>query len=64
MITADRSGAGALAIQPALRVALTNDLVITYDNVPFTVRLNNDVQSYSLESASLLDYEVDFIEAV
>ena len=64
MITADRSGAGALAIQPALRVALTNDLVMTYNNVPFTVRLNNDVQAYSLASASLLDYEVDFIEAV
>ena len=48
----------------ALRVALTNDLVMTYDNVPFTVRLNNDVQAYSLASASLLDYEVDFIEAV
>jgi len=64
MITADLSGAGALAIQPALRVALSTNSGMTYDSVPFTVRLNNDVQAYSLASASLLDYEVDFIEAV
>jgi hypothetical protein len=64
MITADLTGPGTLSIQPALRVALTNNIGVTYDNVPFLVRLDNDVQEYSLSSSSLLDYEVDFIEAV
>jgi len=29
-----------------------------------TVRLANDIQSYDLGSASLLDFEIDFIEAI
>jgi len=64
MITADLTGAGDLSIQPALRVAVPNNTALVYDSVPFTVRLNNDVQEYALGSASLVDYEVDFIEAV
>ena len=64
MIVSDRAGNGDLAIQPSLTVAVPNDTVITYDNVPFTVRLNNDVQTYDLGLASMLDYEVDFIEAI
>lgn len=64
MIVSDLTGPGTLSIQPALRVAVSDNTALTYDNVPFTVRLNNDVQRYALGSASLLDYEVDFIEAV
>ena len=64
MVVSDLTGAGDLQIQPALRVAVSDNTVITYDNVPFTVRLNNDVQEYTLGLASLVDYEVDFIEAV
>ena len=64
MIVSDRAGNGDLAIQPSLTVAVPNNTEITYDNVPFTVRLNNDVQTYDLGLASMLDYEVDFIEAI
>ena len=64
MVVSDLTGAGDLQIQPAVRVVVPNDTPVTYDNVPFTVRLNNDIQEYALGSASLLDYEVDFIEAV
>lgn len=64
MIVSDRFGSGELNIQPSLTSAIPNDTVITYDNVPFTVRLNNDVQTYDLGLASMLDYEVDFIEAI
>ena len=64
MIVADLTGSGNLSIQPALRIAVPNNTAVVYDGVPFLVRLNNDVQEYSLGSASLLDYEVDFIEAV
>ena len=64
MLTADRAGDGNIFIQPALRVAVPNDNAVTFDSVPFTVRLNNDVQEFNLGSASLVDYEIDMIEAV
>lgn len=64
MIVSDLTGSGTLSIQPGLREATANDTVITYDDVPFTVRLNNDVQEYDLGLSSLVNYEVDFIEAI
>jgi hypothetical protein len=64
MLTADRAGNGNISIQPALRVAVPNNNAVTFDSVPFTVRLNNDVQEFNLGSASLVDYEIDMIEAV
>jgi len=64
MLTADRAGDGNISIQPALRVAVPNNNAVTFDSVPFTVRLNNDVQEFNLGSASLVDYEIDMIEAV
>ena len=64
MLTADRAGNGNISIQPALRVAVPNDNAVPFDSVPFTVRLNNDVQEFNLGSASLVDYEIDMIEAV
>jgi hypothetical protein len=63
MLTADRSGDGAMAITPALIEAIGTETV-TYDNVPFTVRLANDVQSYQVSSGMFYKYEVDFIEAL
>ena len=64
MLTADRAGNGNISIQPALRVAVPNNNAVTFDSVPFTVRLNNDIQEFNLGSASLVDYEIDMIEAV
>lgn len=64
MVTQDRSGAGDLSIEPGLEAAVANDTVITYNDVPFLVRLNNDIQEYNIGSASLVDFDVDFIESV
>ena len=64
MVTQDRSGTGNLSIEPGLEAAVANDTVITYNNVPFLVRLNNDIQEYNIGSASLVDFDVDFIESV
>lgn len=63
IIASDRTGNGTLTFYPALRSALVNNEVLTYTNVPFTVRLQNDIQKYTLGLASLVKYEVDFIEA-
>ena len=64
MATADRSGSGNLAFQPALVAAVSDNEVITHNNVPFTVRLNNDVQEYGIATDLSYSYEVDFIEAI
>lgn len=64
MVTQDRDGAGDLSIEPGLEAVVANDTVITYNNVPFLVRLNNDIQEYNIGSASLVDFDVDFIESV
>ena len=64
MATADLSGSGTLSFQPALVAAVSDNEVITHDNVPFTVRINNDVQEYSIATDLSYSYEVDFIEAI
>ena len=64
MLTADRSGAGAMSITPALVEAVTVSDTVTYTDVPFTVRLANDIQSYKVSSGMFFKYEVDFVEAL
>jgi len=63
MLTADRSGDGALTITPPLIEAVGTEQVI-YSDVPFTVRLANDVQGYKVSSGMFYKYEVDFVEAL
>jgi hypothetical protein len=63
MLTADRSGAGAITITPPLVEAVGVEQLI-YSDVPFTVRLANDVQSYKVSSGMFYKYEVDFVEAL
>ena len=62
-LTADRSGNGSMAIAPALIYAVTTDTVI-YTNVPFTVRMSNDIQSYKVGKDMLFSNEVDMMEAI
>jgi len=64
MLIADRSGAGAISISPALIGAVTRSDTVVYNNVPFTVRLANDVQSYALVTDGFYRYEVDLMEAL
>ena len=64
MLTADRSGNGAMVFTPALITAVTTSDTVTYSNVPFTVRLSNDVQGYKLGAGNFFKYEVDFVEAL
>lgn len=61
MVTADRAGAGSMSISPALQSAASG--AVTIDNVPFTVRLANDVQEWSLDGYDRYNFEVDMIEA-
>ena len=64
MITADLTGPGNLSISPSLRVAVPDNRLITYDSVPITARLANDVQEFKVGVDDIVRFEVDMIEAV
>ena len=58
------SNAATVTIEPPLTTALTNDSAVTYDSVPFTVALKNDVQEFTIGQDALYRYELDFIEVI
>jgi len=65
MVVEDQSdiSTGTLTIEPPLRSDITAQ-DITYDNVPFTVRLRNDIQEFSIGTTNLYQYELDVIESL
>jgi len=64
MVTADQDGAGTLSIEPQLVSAVGDDEAVTYNDVPFTMRLDNDIQQYDLSANEYYEYEVDMIEVL
>jgi len=67
MVVADvtaSAGSATLTIEPPLRENLSDNEVVTYDGVEFTVRLTNDIQEFNTGIYSLYRFEVDFIEAL
>ena len=64
MVTADRDGAGDISIEPALISDVADNEEMTYNSVTFTMRLNNDIQSYSLSANEYYEYEIDMIEVL
>ena len=58
------SNAATVTIEPPLTTALADNEVVTYDSVPFTVALKNDVQEFQIGQDALYRYELDFIEVI
>ena len=63
------SNAATITIEPPLLVALADDSVVTYDNVPFTVHLTNDIQEFGVagadkDGALLYQFEFDVEESL
>ena len=63
------SGAATVTIEPPLLSALADDEVVTYNNVPFTVHLTNDLQEFGVVGADgsgnlLYKFEIDVEEAI
>ena len=68
-VTADGSNEATVTIEPPLLVALANDSGVTYDNVPFTVHLTNDIQEFGVagadkDGALLYQFEFDVEESL
>ena len=58
------SNAATVTIEPPLTTALADNEAVTYDSVPFTVALKNDVQEFQIGQDALYRYELDFIEVI
>jgi len=58
------SNAATVTIEPPLTTALGDDNAVTYDAVPFTVALTNDIQEIQLQNTGLFQYEIDMIEVI
>ena len=70
MVVADQSdiSTGSLTIEPPLTTAVSSSN-ITYDNVPFTVHLTNDMQNFGVVGAdkdgnALYQFEIDVEETL
>ena len=64
MVTADLTGSGTLSIEPGIVVTVASGSGVTYNSVPFKMRLNNDVQEYSLSANEYYEYEIDMEEVL
>ena len=72
MIVADvqaSSNASTITIEPPLLTALADNSAVTYDNVPFTVHLTNDIQEFGAvgtakDGAFLYQFEFDVEETL
>ena len=58
------SNAATVSIEPPLTTALANNEAVTYDNVPFTVALKNDIQEFQIGEDAFYRYQLDFIEVI
>ena len=68
-VTADGSNEATVTIEPPLLTALGNNEIVTYDNVPFTVHLTNDIQEFGAvgtakDGAFLYQFEFDVEETL
>ncbi len=72
MVVADvqaSSNASTVTIEPPLITALADNSVVTYDNVPFTVHLTNDIQEFGTvgtikDGNVLYQFELDVEETL
>ena len=64
MVTSDRVGGGAMAIEPPLIAPITNNSVVSYDAVRFNVRMSNDMQKFSAKGGDEYSIEIDMLEEI
>ena len=63
-LDSDGYGEGTLTFEPPLRSNVADDVALIYDDVDFTVSLNNDIQEYNIGTTNLYAYELDVVEVL
>ena len=51
-------------IHLCIRISIANNEVVTFDSVPFNMRVARDVQQFKLSGYEQYDLQVDFVEAI
>ena len=64
MVALDRAGSGALGIYPPLIEAVADNEVVTYDDVPFTARLDTDAPAWEIDFKDEFGFEIAMHEAI
>jgi hypothetical protein len=63
-VNSNGSGAGTLTFEPPLRANISDNTVLIYSNVDFTVGLTGDIQEFVIGTENYFQYEVDLIEVL
>ena len=63
MVVSDFSS-GTMTIEPALHESVADNETVTFNSVPFTMRVARDVQQFKLSGYEQYDLQVDFVEAI
>jgi len=63
-LSSNGSGAGTITIEPPLRSNLSDNTVLIYSNVDFTVGLTSDIQEFNIGTSLYYQYEVDLVEVL
>ena len=63
-VSSNGSGQGTLTFEPPLRSNVSDNAVLIYSNVDFTVGLTGDIQEFNISTENYFQYEVDLIEVL
>ena len=63
-VSSNGSGQGTLTFEPPLRTNVSDNVVLIYSNVDFTVGLTGDIQEFNISTENYFQYEVDLIEVL
>jgi hypothetical protein len=63
-VSSNGSGQGTLTFEPPLRVNVSDNAVLIYSGVDFTVGLTGDIQEFNISTENYFQYEIDLIEVL
>ena len=63
-VSSNGSGQGTLTFEPPLRANVSDNAVLIYSNVDFTVGFTGDIQEFNISTENYFQYEVDLIEVL
>ena len=63
-VSSNGSGQGTLTFEPPLRANVSDNAVLIYSSVDFTVGLTGDIQEFNISTENYFQYEIDLIEVL
>jgi hypothetical protein len=63
-VSSNGSGQGTLTFEPPLRTGVSDNAILIYSSVDFTLGLIADVQEFNIGTENLFQYQLDVIEVL